>query len=301
MSIYLVDYENVKNDGLYGIDTLTKEDLVYVFYSKNVNTITIDTYQKLLDSEAKVKFIETILPKRNSKNYLDFQLATFCGYLVAEDNKKKYYIVTGDNGFNAIIDFFNNNSFFKNLRVEKISKIQAVKRTEKTSLKKETPNKDPKPIKKDDIVITKEEPVILKEKSEDVLLVDNKQNVSPKEVENKEKKLSNSKNKKIFPKKLKPIIVKEENKTVVDFRNSKATKAKQTITKLTTENKKELKPYCRKLNFVPANYAALYRIIQTSKDKQEFYVALVKSFGQDRGKQIYDVTKPVFLKIIKGE
>lgn len=35
MAYYLVDYENVKADGMYGVDQLGKKDCVCIFYSEN--------------------------------------------------------------------------------------------------------------------------------------------------------------------------------------------------------------------------------------------------------------------------
>ena len=38
MAYYLVDYENVKADGMYGVDQLGKKDCVCIFYSENAST-----------------------------------------------------------------------------------------------------------------------------------------------------------------------------------------------------------------------------------------------------------------------
>ena len=37
MTTYLVDYENVKGDGLNGINNLTDKDKVHIFYSENAD------------------------------------------------------------------------------------------------------------------------------------------------------------------------------------------------------------------------------------------------------------------------
>ncbi|MCM1038766.1 MAG: PIN domain-containing protein [Roseburia sp.] len=103
MSYYLVDYENVKRDGLNGINELSAEDTVCIFYSENADTITFDMHRKINESQAKIVFQEVEV---GTKNALDFQLATYLGYLVAADKKQEYYIVTKDNGFNILCTYW---------------------------------------------------------------------------------------------------------------------------------------------------------------------------------------------------
>ena len=38
MAYYLVDYENVKADGMYGVDQLGKKDCVYFLQCKRIHT-----------------------------------------------------------------------------------------------------------------------------------------------------------------------------------------------------------------------------------------------------------------------
>ena len=40
MATYLIDYENVKSEGIKGIAQLSEEDRVVIFYSHNADTIT---------------------------------------------------------------------------------------------------------------------------------------------------------------------------------------------------------------------------------------------------------------------
>ena len=44
MKTYLVDFENVKSKGLVGIDRLTEDDHVIIFYSENSDTISFDMH-----------------------------------------------------------------------------------------------------------------------------------------------------------------------------------------------------------------------------------------------------------------
>ena len=67
---YLIDFENVKGGGLYGIDRLTEEDHVIVLYTRNANTISIGEHLTLMQCKCKLDFIELL---HLGKNALDFR------------------------------------------------------------------------------------------------------------------------------------------------------------------------------------------------------------------------------------
>ena len=103
MSYYLVDYENVKKDGLNGINELSKEDTVCIFYSDNADTLTFDLHRRINESEAEIIFQKVEV---GTKNALDFQLATYLGYIIAERKEQEYHLVTKDNGFNILCTYW---------------------------------------------------------------------------------------------------------------------------------------------------------------------------------------------------
>lgn len=102
---YLVDYENVSNHGLNGVESLTENDEVIIFYSDKVNTLTFDTHYKLINTNAKVMSYSAGV---GTKNALDFQLVTLLGYLIAGDRQKKWHfcIISKDTGFDNVIRFW---------------------------------------------------------------------------------------------------------------------------------------------------------------------------------------------------
>lgn len=107
-NFFLVDYENVKIDGLNGIENRKKTDSVCIFYSKNADKMSFDLHAVLNNTKA---VISTQRVRVGYKNALDFQLTSFLGYAIsqcAEKCKKKvdFYIVTKDNGFNCLIDYW---------------------------------------------------------------------------------------------------------------------------------------------------------------------------------------------------
>lgn len=103
MSIYLIDYENTKN--LTGIDTLSSDDQVIIFYSKNANTITIDTHRSILESKAKIEYKLVEVGKQNA---LDLQLSAYMGYLIKlyENTDCKFYIVAKDKVYPFVATFW---------------------------------------------------------------------------------------------------------------------------------------------------------------------------------------------------
>ena len=105
MAIYLIDYENTKN--LQGINNLTAEDCVIIFYSSKANSLSFDVHKEILSSKAKVeyKFVDV-----GSQNALDFQLCSYLGYLIKqnENTECKIFIISKDKGFAFVSSFWKN-------------------------------------------------------------------------------------------------------------------------------------------------------------------------------------------------
>ncbi|MCR5831721.1 MAG: hypothetical protein K6G67_06230 [Lachnospiraceae bacterium] len=95
MATYLVDYENVHHSGLLGMEALSEEDKIVVFYSDNGETIPI----YLLDNcSASFDFRRVVA---GTSNALDFQLV---GYLFHEMKPEEvYYIISRDTGYDMIV------------------------------------------------------------------------------------------------------------------------------------------------------------------------------------------------------
>lgn len=103
MNYYLVDFENVKKDGLDGVHLLNPEDKVCIFYSKNADSITFDQHRRIMESKADIELCKVEV---GSKNALDFQLATQLGFLVANKAAAQYYIVSKDKGFEILSGYW---------------------------------------------------------------------------------------------------------------------------------------------------------------------------------------------------
>lgn len=105
MNYYLVDYENVTTHGLDGITMLSPEDVVCIFYSENADRITFGLHRRLNEAAAKIIYQEVEV---GTKNALDFQLASYLGYIIHENKDKEvsYFIVTKDQGFSSLVHYW---------------------------------------------------------------------------------------------------------------------------------------------------------------------------------------------------
>ncbi|MBQ1423941.1 MAG: hypothetical protein IIY96_05825 [Lachnospiraceae bacterium] len=105
MKYYLIDYENVKTEGLLGIEELLSTDTVHIFYSDNADKLTFDVLRMIMCSKAKILYQKVGV---GHKNALDFQLASYLGYLIRDnaDRPYEYYIVSKDNGYEALAAFW---------------------------------------------------------------------------------------------------------------------------------------------------------------------------------------------------
>lgn len=107
MNIYLVDFENVNSQGLNGINRLDSNDRIIIFYSENADSMTFELHEQINQSRAYIFFQKVDV---GLKNALDFQLATYLGYLICENEKEDksvtYYVVTKDRGYASLITYW---------------------------------------------------------------------------------------------------------------------------------------------------------------------------------------------------
>lgn len=100
---YFVDFENVSEQGLYGIETLTPKDRVILFYSQQNISLPATHLCACIHAQMKAEHFQI---KKIADNYLDFQLATYLGFYAAKHPKKSLVIVSKDNDFIPVIDFW---------------------------------------------------------------------------------------------------------------------------------------------------------------------------------------------------
>ncbi len=100
-TFYLVDFENVHDEGLESIDTLTKNDYVHIFYTENAPKIKIDI---ALAKGIDIKGHKVPIRKQS----LDMHLVSYLGYLLGINKGKQcaYIIISKDTDYDNIIKFW---------------------------------------------------------------------------------------------------------------------------------------------------------------------------------------------------
>ena len=101
MAYYLIDYENI-NKTLEGFSNLSAGDTVIFFYTRNMNSLSFDLHREILASDATVEYASV----STGKNALDFQLSSYLGYLIAREPSASFVIISRDQGFRTLVDFW---------------------------------------------------------------------------------------------------------------------------------------------------------------------------------------------------
>lgn len=100
--IYLIDFENVHEDGFQIVGKLGDKDAVYCFFTKNVAKISMSALAGIRSGQ--LHFIEA----ESGKQSLDLTLVSYLGYLIGVKPQEMYYdIISNDNGFLKAADFWN--------------------------------------------------------------------------------------------------------------------------------------------------------------------------------------------------
>jgi hypothetical protein len=103
MRVFLIDFENVHSEGMTGVDHLTDADEVVIFYSNNADSVSFDILHKLMFCKSKLSYYKI---KRGGKNALDFQLSCYLGYRICKDPEAEFFIISKDNGYDFVLDFW---------------------------------------------------------------------------------------------------------------------------------------------------------------------------------------------------
>lgn len=96
MTVYYVDYENV-HAGVDGVDKLTANDTVRIFYSPKADTMRIAFVEQALCAQAKIELISVDV---GTPNALDFHLVAWL-YSELPQATEEHVIVSNDHGYDA--------------------------------------------------------------------------------------------------------------------------------------------------------------------------------------------------------
>lgn len=117
MAIYLVDFENIGYNGLKGIEKLPEGDQVHLFYSSNADKLTFDIHLCINASKARV-FYYKVEPEQKMPWISSWRLIS--DSLTAANPDENYFIVSNDDGFHYIIQFWKQRS----VDIQQISNLQ---------------------------------------------------------------------------------------------------------------------------------------------------------------------------------
>ncbi len=125
---YLIDYENVHEDGLCGGEKLSKNDYVHLFFTKNASKISIEKIAYFSQSNLSLHEIPV------GSQSLDMHLVSYLGYLIGAENNKeyKYIIVSKDTDYDNIIRFWKEYKNTSIIRQTQIKVSNAEKKPDKT-------------------------------------------------------------------------------------------------------------------------------------------------------------------------
>lgn len=106
--LFLVDYENVSDAGVVGVDTLTESDTVIIFYGSKVKSVAYESLIAITSSKASIEHLKA---EKTAKNYLDFQLTTYLGYKLGKESFNEIFVISKDSGFDAVVDFWSEKGY----------------------------------------------------------------------------------------------------------------------------------------------------------------------------------------------
>lgn len=120
---YLIDFENVNEDGLSGAEKLGGCDHVDLFFTENVPKISIEKFTNLNRTDLSAHKI----PVGNQS--LDMHLVSYLGYLLGKNINKncRYIIISKDTDYDNIISFWKKQRNADIMRQNKIAVIASRK------------------------------------------------------------------------------------------------------------------------------------------------------------------------------
>ncbi|MCD8118074.1 MAG: PIN domain-containing protein [Lachnospiraceae bacterium] len=100
---FLIDYENVHEQGFEGMENLYQTDSVSIFYSECCKNISRQVMNYILSSGC---FFYTFKLKKGGKNALDFYIVSRVGEMIGAGYEGQIVIVSRDKGYSAARDYW---------------------------------------------------------------------------------------------------------------------------------------------------------------------------------------------------
>lgn len=124
---YLIDFENVHNEGIANIKSMTKTDHMHIFSTQNATNINKDVFW--INGDIKSHLVPA------KKQSLDMHLVSYLGYLLGIHGKDCcYVIISKDKDYDNIVKFWKEEGYQNISRKEKLPGNETVqKKTTQTS------------------------------------------------------------------------------------------------------------------------------------------------------------------------
>lgn len=100
---FMIDFENTGSGGLKGVEYLSREDTLCIFFSQCCGKIEHGVLRQIMNSRCSVEGVKLT---RNGKNALDFYIASRLGEVFGSGYEGAVAIVSRDKGFKAVQDYW---------------------------------------------------------------------------------------------------------------------------------------------------------------------------------------------------
>lgn len=267
MAVYLIDFENVTSAGISGVQKLTKEDKVYIFYTANAANMSFAAHLNLLSSPAEIIYYNV---SSGGKNALDFQLSSFLGYLISQGKEKQFYIISNDRGYEHVKTFWELSGMADGVT---INGSPSVNRT--LALEKPFAARIVQEAKQEEIPAVEEQTVPEIEEAAQESVAEEAIEEAPAEPEVKKEAPKKAAKKKTTAKKKN---TKEAVPEAMDVLKSVLEKAEVTDSK---------------------EIDKIYDLLKKSTGKQQFYREMLKIYGLERGVEVYKTVRPEYTNLTK--
>lgn len=331
MAVYLVDFENVSSAGISGIQKLAKEDKVYIFYTVNASNMSFAAHLNLLSSPAEVVYYNVA---SGGKNALDFQLASFLGYLICQGHEKKFCIISNDRGFEYVKAFWERNGIAADISIfgapsinrsllaaEKPFAARIQQNTAVPAVPSAQESVEDKTVQEEKSAAEKPAEVIAEaiETEQSIEEPAPKKRGRPKSTA-KQSAESAEKKKKADEKK--SVTAKKESKNQAEKQADKQAKQTQKAPAKPQQEKQQKQSVPKQQKAakivtdgeIPANLKAalskaevvdetdiknVFELLKSSEGKQQFYRGILKFFGMERGVEVYKAVRPEYTNLTK--
>lgn len=270
MAIYLIDYENTGVKGLAGIEKLSEEDQIILFYGPKTGSIPFDEHVKISQSASHVEYIKTT---KTAKNYLDFQLTTYLGYLIASTPVREYHVVSKDSGYDSVVDFWSKKGLV-------IKRQDTVAGAQKAAAQTKNASAGTKNRKKQ------------QNRKQESLKQENTKQIQTQQIHEQELTVQETNVQESPESDLREVQPAEKGGSQAE----EESREKETPMPLSVPEsvRKKIRAVLKTENLQGGVYKQIYACMLSARDKQTFNTALVRAFTQEKGNHYYKTLVQIF-------